>query len=104
MPKNPRDLSFKETVEMLAHTFGSKALLFNIRFKSLQIEKGDGDDIVTHAGRVNQECQRFVQELSSDQFKCLIFVCGLKSPRNAEYRLKLLNKIETVFGHGPKTG
>ena len=52
--------------------------------------------IVSYAGRVNHECERFhLQTLTEDQFKCLIFIAGLHSPHDSEIRSRLLVKLET---------
>ncbi|VDL92077.1 unnamed protein product [Schistocephalus solidus] len=44
---------------------------------------------------VNPECEKcMLRTMTKDEFKCLIFVCALQSPRDAEIRTRLLNKIE----------
>uniref|UniRef100_A0A0X3PM21 Uncharacterized protein n=1 Tax=Schistocephalus solidus TaxID=70667 RepID=A0A0X3PM21_SCHSO len=35
-----------------------------------------------------------LRTMTKDEFKCLIFVCALQSPRDAEIRTRLLNKIK----------
>lgn len=46
-------------------------------------------------GTVNKECERFKHaELTNDQFKCLIFVCGLQPPSEAPTVMRLLNSFE----------
>ena len=57
--------------------------------------KDENDDFVTYAALVNRECERFkLKEMTDDQFKSLIFVCGLKSPREADIRKRILSKLE----------
>ncbi|VDM42615.1 unnamed protein product [Toxocara canis] len=50
---------------------------------------------VTHAERADRDCVNFrLWACTEDQFKCLIFVCGLQSGDDKFIRLKLLDKIE----------
>ncbi|BHF81926.1 hypothetical protein SprV_0802506100 [Sparganum proliferum] len=63
-------------------------------WKCLQLCKRDSDDFITYAGIVNRECGRFqLGSLTEDQFKCLIFICGLQSPTDADIRTRLLSKV-----------
>ncbi|BHF57616.1 hypothetical protein SprV_0100055800 [Sparganum proliferum] len=65
------------------------------RFLCLQLCKRDSDDFITYAGIVNRECGRFqLGSLTDDQFKCLIFICGLQSPKDADIRTRLLYKVQ----------
>ncbi|CAH8623518.1 unnamed protein product [Schistosoma rodhaini] len=95
LPKNPRDFSFDETIQTLSQIFGEQSSLFNIRYQCLKITKESGDDWVKHAGIVNRECERFnLSSMSEDQFKCLVFVCSLRSPEDADIRTRILSKLE----------
>ncbi|XP_053687124.1 uncharacterized protein K02A2.6-like [Sabethes cyaneus] len=48
-----------------------------------------------YAGFVNRLCEDFgVANCSVDEFKCLIYVCGLHAPQDAEIRTALLAKLE----------
>ena len=95
LPKLPRDLSFADTVKIMTQIFGEQHSLFNIRYQCLQLRKKDSEDYITYAGTVNRECERFqLSTMTEDQFKCLIFVAGLQSSRDADIRTRLLNKIE----------
>ncbi|VDN11136.1 unnamed protein product [Dibothriocephalus latus] len=79
----------------LSETFGEKSSLFNIRYQCLKLMKNEADDFLTLASTVNHECERFkLPELTDDQFKCLIFVSALQSPRDAEIWTRLLSTIE----------
>ncbi|CDW60186.1 gag pol polyprotein [Trichuris trichiura] len=94
--RHPRDVRFDETVNILTQMFGQQRSLFNARYRCLNLTKNAHDDYITYGGIVNRECQRFqLGTLSEDNFKCLIFVCGLQSLNDAAVRLKLLNKIKT---------
>ncbi|CAH8856144.1 unnamed protein product [Trichobilharzia szidati] len=95
LPKNPRELSFDETVTVLSQIFGEQSSMFNIRYQCFQLTKMPSDDYVTYAGKVNKECERFKpHEMTSDQFKCLIFICGLKNPEDTDIRTRLLSLVE----------
>ncbi|CAH8545975.1 unnamed protein product [Schistosoma haematobium] len=94
-PMNPRDLSFDATIEILSQIFAEQSSLFNIRYQCLKMTKAGDDDWVKHAGLVNRECERFkLSAMTEDQFKCLVFVCSLQSPEDADIRTRILSKIE----------
>ncbi|BHF72892.1 hypothetical protein SprV_0401596300 [Sparganum proliferum] len=95
LPKNPREVTFKDTVQTLSQIFGEQSSLFNTRFQCLQLCRRDSDDFITYAGIVNRECGRFqLGSLTEDQFKCLMFICGLQSPKDADIRTRLLSKVQ----------
>ena len=95
LPKNPRDLNFDQTVSILKQMFGEQMSLFNIRYQCLKLVKSPDDDWVTYAGIVNRECEnsKFCK-MTDDQFKCLIFICGLQSAQDSDIRTRLLNRLE----------
>ncbi|CAH8549162.1 unnamed protein product [Schistosoma turkestanicum] len=95
LPKNSRDFSFDATIDTLSQIFSEQSSLFNIRYQCLKIIKSNEDDWVKHAGLVNRECERFkLSSMTEDQFKCLVFVCSLQSPDDADIRTRILSKIE----------
>lgn len=50
---------------------------------------------MTYASIVDRVCEEFgLQEMSSYQFKYLIFVCGLQSEVDADIRTRILARIE----------
>ncbi|BHF83066.1 embryonic brain development [Sparganum proliferum] len=94
LPKNPQEVTFKDTVQTLSQIFGDQSTLLNTRFQCLQLCKRDSDDFITYAGIVNRECGRFqLGSLTEDQFKCLIFICGLQSRTDADIWTRLLSKV-----------
>lgn len=96
LPKKPHDFSFDATLIELKKIFGKHESIFNIRFKCLQTAKTEDLDVFTYGGLVNKVCEDFkLAELSIDQFKCLIFVMGLKNQSNLDIRLKLLSKLDS---------
>ena len=95
LPKGARDFSFDDTIKQLAEIFGDQSSLFNVRYQCLKLVKNPADDFVKFAGLVNRECEKFkLKTMTDDQFKCLIFVCGLQSSGDTDIRTRLLNKIE----------
>lgn len=95
LPKKPREVNFNETVTTLKKIFGRKVSDFAARYQCLKLEKNINQDILTYAGLVNKYCEDFkLSATTVDQFKCLIFVCGLTQPTDADIRTRLLSKIE----------
>lgn len=95
LPKNTRDVKFKDTVKNLKEMFGAAESLFNSRYRCLQTVKNPTEDFTTYAARVNKSCEDFkLSALTSDQFKCLVFVTGLQSSSDADIRTKLLSKLD----------
>lgn len=96
LPKHPRELNFKETVAKLKQLFGSQISIFNMRFNCLQITKDSNMDFITYTGFVNKQCENFkLNDLTLDQFKCLMFVMGLKATDDFDVRTKLLSKLDS---------
>ncbi|XP_055523196.1 uncharacterized protein K02A2.6-like [Wyeomyia smithii] len=95
LPKLPKDYSFDETVEKLKNLFGAKESVISRRYRYLQIARNQSEDHIAYACRVNKSCVEFeLGKLSEEQFKCLVYVCGLKAKSDAEIRARLLSKIE----------
>ncbi|XP_055522987.1 uncharacterized protein LOC129717168 [Wyeomyia smithii] len=95
LPKSPKNHTFAKTVAKLTALFGAAESVISRRYRCLQIGKQSGEDYVTYACRINKSCVEFeLTKLTEEQFKCLMFVCGLKSERDAEVRTRLLTRIE----------
>ena len=95
LPQKPSDRSFQDTIASLKQIFGEQASLFNTRYRCLKLVMNESDDFLTHVGIVNRECERFkLKSLTDDQFKSLILICSLQSPRFADIRTRLLNRLE----------
>ncbi|XP_058456624.1 uncharacterized protein K02A2.6-like [Malaya genurostris] len=96
LPQHPREFSFEETVKKLKGLFSIRISLFSKRYHCFQLTKNDADDFVTYAGTVNKHCEDFeLNKLTADQFKSLVFICGLRSSKDADIRTRLLSKLET---------
>lgn len=94
LPRHPRDVTFADTVTTLKKIFGQKKSIFNTRYNCLKLVKQPHVDFISYASAVNKECEAFnFANLTVDQFKCLIFICGLQA-NDAEFRTRLLNKLE----------
>ncbi|XP_055605614.1 uncharacterized protein K02A2.6-like [Uranotaenia lowii] len=95
LPKLPKDYPFDETVRKLGILFGAAESLISKRYRCLQTTKSPSEDFVTFSCRVNKNSVDFeLSKLTEEQFKCLLFVCGLKSECDADVRTRLLAKIE----------
>uniref|UniRef100_A0A5S6QKQ7 Reverse transcriptase domain-containing protein n=1 Tax=Trichuris muris TaxID=70415 RepID=A0A5S6QKQ7_TRIMR len=95
LPKNPRDFTFKETVDTLTKIFAPQSSLFNVRYQCLRLSKNPNDNIIAYTGMVNEHCGHFrLKEFSEEQFRRFIFVRGLQSPGVADFRIRLLRVIE----------
>ena len=69
--------------------------LFHKRWKCKNLTSKDDEDYTTFAHKVNKHCNDFIlSELSTNDFKCLIFVRGLVSNKDAKIRRWVLNKLE----------
>ncbi|XP_055633340.1 uncharacterized protein LOC129773719 [Toxorhynchites rutilus septentrionalis] len=95
LPRLPKDFNFAQTVEQLKGLFGAKESVISRRYRCLQVSKNPTEDHIAFACRVNKSCVQFeLGKLTEEEFKCLIYVCGLKSETDAELRTRLLSKIE----------
>ncbi|XP_055590370.1 uncharacterized protein K02A2.6-like [Uranotaenia lowii] len=73
--------------------FGVRISLFNKRYQCFQVTKQPEEDYITYAGLVNKRCEDFeLNRITADQFKSLIFICGLRSPKESD---RLLSKLES---------
>ncbi|XP_055522648.1 uncharacterized protein K02A2.6-like [Wyeomyia smithii] len=104
LPKLPKEVTFAETVKTLVKIFGRQTSVFHKRHQCLQLVKSEADDIITYGGKVNRACEEFeFKDLKIEQFKCLLFVCGLKATRYADIRARLLSRIEGETAEAPVT-
>jgi hypothetical protein len=104
LPKLPKEVNFTDTVKTLKNIFGAQTSIFNKRYQCLQLVKSEAEDIISYGGKVNRACEDFdFKNVKIDQFKCLIFVCGLKSHCYADIRARLLSKIENETAENPVT-
>ncbi|XP_062704520.1 uncharacterized protein K02A2.6-like [Aedes albopictus] len=94
LPKLSKEFTFEETVAKLKIIFGTPVSTFHRRYQCLQTMKDEDEDFISYSCKVNKACVDFkLQELKEDQFKCLIFVCGLKSSKDSDIRMRLLSRM-----------
>ena len=80
-------VTFQETIQIRMKIFGEQSSLFNTSWECLNLTKKDCEDYMTFASTVNRYCERFqLNEITSDMFRCLIFILGLTSPSEKEER------------------
>ncbi|XP_055527159.1 uncharacterized protein K02A2.6-like [Wyeomyia smithii] len=64
------------------------------RYQCFQTIKDDTEDIVSYSCKVNRACVDFnLADLSEEQLKCLVFVCGLNSSKDSDIRMRLITKL-----------
>ncbi|XP_058449298.1 uncharacterized protein K02A2.6-like [Malaya genurostris] len=104
LPKLPKDINFTDTVEIIKKIFGSQTSVFNKRYQCLQLMKSEVEDIISYGGKVNRACKDFdFKNMKIDQFKCLVFVCGLKAHCYTDIRARLLSRIKSETAEAPVT-
>ena len=82
-------------MEILKQIFAESTSLFNIRFNCLNVTNHDTVDFTTYAGTINKEYEQLkISSIKDEQFRCLIFVCWLKSAGDAGVQIGNLSKIE----------
>ncbi|XP_062557959.1 uncharacterized protein K02A2.6-like [Armigeres subalbatus] len=95
LPKVPKVYTFDETVQKLKTLSGAIESVVSKRYRCFQTAKQSNEDFISFACRINKNCVEFeLSKMSEEQFKCLMFVCGLKSEGDGEVRTRLLSKIE----------
>lgn len=94
LPKQSKEIPFAETIQKLTTIFGSPVSTFHRRYLCLQTTKDDTDDFVSYSCKVNRACVDFkLRDMSEEQFKGLIFVCGLKSSKDSDIRMRLITRL-----------
>ncbi|XP_052562119.1 uncharacterized protein K02A2.6-like [Culex pipiens pallens] len=93
LPALPKHKTFEQTVDILKAIFGEGISTFRKRFRCLQTVKSG--HFISYSATVNRRCEEFnIGATKADQFKCLVYVCGLQSPNDAEIRMRLINRME----------
>lgn len=95
LPLNPQDCTLAQTVVTLKRLFGYKETKFAMRHKCFNLSMCDSEDFSEYAARVNKYAEKFdIAHCTNDDFKVLLFVCGLKSSKVSLILEKLLTKID----------
>ncbi|VDM05291.1 unnamed protein product [Schistocephalus solidus] len=91
--KKQREITFTDMLKM-SQIFGEQSSLFNARSQRLQLCKRESDDLITYAGNVDRNLGRFqLGFLTEHQFKCLMIIYGLHSPKDADIQTRLLSQV-----------
>lgn len=97
LPILPKDMDYKDTLANLKKIFKRQESDFCLRWKCLQLAKKETEDFNAYTARINKACEEFrLKTMSADEFKCLIFILGLKGPKEADIRARLHNKLDTT--------
>ncbi|KIH62547.1 reverse transcriptase [Ancylostoma duodenale] len=103
LAKEVTSIGFEETVSTLKELFDVKRSEFTLRYQCLKLEKSDTEDYLVYTGRVNEFCERAkIHELDCDGIKCLLWIFGLKSQREAEIRQRLIAVLDREYKAGRK--
>lgn len=95
LPDIPTGKSFAESLIILNSLFGQCESQFFVRQKSLEVMKSELDDFATYAGRVKKMVFDFkIRDCTDEQFRCLLFVHGLKAPKDLQLRQKLITELD----------
>ncbi|KAI8114837.1 hypothetical protein CVS40_12855 [Lucilia cuprina] len=104
LPLKPSDISFEVTLEKMKNMFGKKESLFSSRYKCFQTIKSEIEDYGVYIAKVNRLCENFLLEkFTKDNLKCLIFVSGLQSPKDANFRNEILRMLDEEKPEKPVT-
>ncbi|XP_011860103.1 PREDICTED: uncharacterized protein K02A2.6-like [Vollenhovia emeryi] len=95
LPKKTHEISFADTIKSLKKLFGHRQTKFSLRHKVFSLHKEDNEDYSQYAARINKHAEKFdITSCTADDFKVLLFVSGLKSPRVTR---SLLTKVEHQY-------
>lgn len=95
LPRKPTDLNLEETIKLLKKNFGKNISIFNERYNCMKMIKKSTEDFDTFGSKVNAACENInFTSMSIDEFKCLIFTCGLQAPDDGEIRTRIIAKMD----------
>ena len=95
LPKDPTEYTYVHTLEKPKTYFGRSSSLFNDRFKCLTMSIQEYEEIDHYIGQINEAVSRFAfGSLNEEQFRCLIFILGLRPSKYAEIRPRLLMLLD----------
>ncbi|VDL37933.1 unnamed protein product [Hymenolepis diminuta] len=87
-PVDPANLTYEELISKLGSVVGNNSSLFNLTIS-------EDENVHYHMGIFYRLCTSFrLGSLEENQFRCLIFTLGLRSPCHAEIRLGLLTLLD----------
>ncbi|KHN79597.1 hypothetical protein Tcan_00527, partial [Toxocara canis] len=94
LPKRPSELCFDYTVKTLKELFGHNASVFARRYNYLRTQR-NGESLSDYTEIVNRrhEMAEF-NAITPEQMKCLVWICGLHTPDDADIRTLAPRKME----------
>ncbi|PIO70574.1 hypothetical protein TELCIR_07564 [Teladorsagia circumcincta] len=94
LPKKACELSLADTVATLKDLFGHNTSVFSRRYVYLKTQR-NGENLRNYTGLVNQRnTMAEINDVSPEQMKCLVWICGLSSSEDADIRARALRKME----------
>ena len=94
LPKRACEVSLADTVATLKDLFGHNTSVFSRRYVYLKTQR-NGENLRDYTGLVNQRhAMAEFNDVSPEQMKCLVWICGLASPEDADIRARALRRME----------
>ncbi|PIO77827.1 reverse transcriptase [Teladorsagia circumcincta] len=94
LPKRACEISLADTVATLKDLFGHNTSVFSRRYVYLKTQR-NGENLRDYTGLVNQRhTMAEFNDVSPEQMKCLVWICGLSSSEDADIRARALRKME----------
>ncbi|XP_050091400.1 uncharacterized protein LOC126574989 [Anopheles aquasalis] len=94
-PLRVNELTFRETIAKLMSLFAKTKSRTTRRLQYIQLEKEENEAIINYGLRVDKAfCAAEMEEISPNELKCLMFVLGLKSPKEAALRKWLIERMD----------
>ncbi|WKY15714.1 hypothetical protein Q1695_000865 [Nippostrongylus brasiliensis] len=93
-PYKTSDIPLEDTVKTLKQLFGHNASVFSRRYSYLRTQR-NGESLLDYTGTVNlrHDIAEF-NDVTPEQMKCLVWICGLVAPEDADIRARALRKME----------
>ena len=94
LPAAVTSFTFDETIGKLEKLFAKPQSIFIDRYECLMASRGEGEDFRQFINRHKRLLADFqFQKLKEEQFKGLMLLTALKSPRDAALRQRILTKL-----------
>uniref|UniRef100_A0A7I4Z6M0 DUF7083 domain-containing protein n=1 Tax=Haemonchus contortus TaxID=6289 RepID=A0A7I4Z6M0_HAECO len=94
LPKRACELPLSDTAATLKEPFGHNRSVFSRRYVYLKTRR-NGENLRDYTGLVNQRhAMAEFNDVDPEQMKCLVWICGLASPEEADIRARALRKME----------
>ena len=97
LPQKPADLSFEQTLQQMKDLFGEKRSTFEKRLDifSMKMSRLGVDDLRQFSARVNRTIEEAtVKEMTTDEWKMLVFLAGIDLPRYSDVHYHLMMRMQ----------